>query len=117
MQKLSPLGNWIFYVDAKDYAFIVLTSAQYPFQVADHLLADLRTKFYAEYPAAVYSTLDASQVKANFVMEITARYNKAQDHLLLPEAEAKVEDLRFKIHQGVLNNPNLQPPKVPTPFC
>ncbi len=108
MHKLTPLGNWGYCVDERDYVFIVLTSPQYPPVAADRLLLDFRSSFYAAFPEANHETLTASNVDSAFVTTLLGKYNRAQDASSLPNPLLKLQETKAKIQEA------LQPALAPS---
>ncbi len=114
LTTISPLGNWVHFVDNKDYIFVVLTSPQYPQQIARDLLTELREKFYAQHPEAGNGRLSPGEVNAKFVLDIVLKYNKAQDRSHLLETQIKAEEIKTKIIADIQNQQaSSVPRKVP----
>ena len=91
---VSPLGSWAFLIDDNNYAFIILTTAQYPSGAAASTLADIQQKFYDTNPDAREKQITTEEINKEFLHEFANEYALQLEYQKSPsyELQMKVKD-------------------------
>ena len=96
----SPLGNWVYIIDANNYVFVALTSAQYPAKMLSALLAEIGERFYKENPTSPKVRLNPNEGSSEFLISVAKKYMSPSEYAEIG-VNTSMHEIQLKIEESL----------------